>query len=314
MCTKVPYSQKQKTIRKLISLSNQPLVSVIIPVWNSTKNLKCCLDLLARQSYQNFEVIVVNNGEDSSSLIDLVSKFDFCKYAREDFPTSYAARNKGLSLAKGEIVAFTDSDCLPTENWIEQGVTSLTNLKKLGIIGGEIRTFSHSLKPSSIEKFEMLLLLKQKQYVEHWLFAATANVFTYKKIFSQIGYFNRELRSAGDLEWCRRAYYAGFQMKYSHSTIVDHPTQKTLLKFLRKLRRVRGGLFDVRTSEGLTKKEILNHSLTDWPTSIDIKKVIQEKSMGGSEKYKFHIVFLIYKLVLLFEDLRLICGGKSIRS
>ncbi len=105
-------------------IKNMPFVSVIIPTYHDWERLGyvCTNALFKKQTYpkDHFEAIIINNApEDSSPEFNLPDNF---KIISESKPGSYAARNKGVSVARGEIIAFTDSDCIPCPDWIEQGV------------------------------------------------------------------------------------------------------------------------------------------------------------------------------------------------
>jgi len=97
-----------------------PFISAIIPVYNDSIRLRTCLQALEEQTYPKgaYEVIVVDNGSDES-IEPIVAEFNQAKASYEPHPQSYAARNKGLSLARGGVIAFTDSDCIPAPDWIE---------------------------------------------------------------------------------------------------------------------------------------------------------------------------------------------------
>ena len=119
-------------------------VSVIIPVYNDGERLRSCLQALAQQTYPTdcYEVIVVDNGSDARANIQgIVQQFEGTISEFESTPGSYAARNKGISIAKGEIIAFTDADCIPTSNWIEKGVAHLQETVNCGLVGGKYRDF-----------------------------------------------------------------------------------------------------------------------------------------------------------------------------
>jgi len=113
------YASPDKRKEKM-SKTSTPFVSVIIPVYNDPERLKTCLQALEEQTYpqSSYEVIVVDNGSDES-IEPIVTEFNQAKAGYEPHPGSYAARNKGLSLARGEVIAFTDADCIPALDWIE---------------------------------------------------------------------------------------------------------------------------------------------------------------------------------------------------
>jgi glycosyltransferase involved in cell wall biosynthesis len=98
-----------------------PRISVIIPVYNSEKTLWHCLDALQHQTIPNesFEVIVVDDGS-SDGAKDLAPQFPQVHFYSIDHQGPAAARNFGVHNASGEIVLFTDADCVPTSDWIEK--------------------------------------------------------------------------------------------------------------------------------------------------------------------------------------------------
>lgn len=94
-----------------------PLISIIIPIYNSAHSLCRCLNSIKRQTYQNFEVLLINDGsqDDSESICRSYIKEDdrFVYYKQENSGVS-SARNRGLDLARGHYVTFVDAD-----DWLE---------------------------------------------------------------------------------------------------------------------------------------------------------------------------------------------------
>lgn len=101
----------------------QPLISVIIPVYGVEKYISQCLESVINQTYKNIEVIVINDGtkDNSASIAKEYSKQDF-RVKVYDFENSglSAARNRGVSLAKGDYIAFLDSDDYVAPNMYEE--------------------------------------------------------------------------------------------------------------------------------------------------------------------------------------------------
>ncbi|NJO08484.1 MAG: glycosyltransferase family 2 protein, partial [Leptolyngbyaceae cyanobacterium SL_1_1] len=121
-----------------------PQVSVIIPVFNDMERLQHCLVALEQQTYpqSHYEVVVIDNGSDNQNeVLALVEQFSQAIAACETVPGSYAARNKGIKVAKGEVIAFTDADCIPAADWIEQGVYWLNQHPGCGLVAGQIELF-----------------------------------------------------------------------------------------------------------------------------------------------------------------------------
>ncbi len=110
-----------------------PFVSVIVPVYNHAEHLKLCLGALDNQTYPKncYEVIVIDNGSDDlENIKQIVNQYTQTTFTSESKPGSYAARNQGLSIVKGEIIAFTDADCIPNNNWLEKGVENLLKVRQ----------------------------------------------------------------------------------------------------------------------------------------------------------------------------------------
>lgn len=100
-------------------------ISIIIPVYNSSHTLKECLDSIFSSTYRNFEIIIVNDCSADNSV--LIAKKYICKIINLSEQRGPAfARNKGLSLAKGEIIAFLDADCVVPQDWLAKINVKLT--------------------------------------------------------------------------------------------------------------------------------------------------------------------------------------------
>lgn len=233
-----------------MDISTYPLVSVIIPVFNDEVGLQLCLDALAGQTYprSRYEIIVVDNGSDDIYAIkSWVDAHENLTLAHEATPGSYAARNRGIALARGDVLAFTDADCIPDDGWLMAGVTSLTASPNAGLVGGQIQTFLQNPgRPTAVELYESIRALPQQEFIHLGHFAATANLFTYRQVFDIVGLFDSSLKSSGDLEWGQRVYQAGYSQAYSEAAIVRHPVHTSLRSFCTRTQRVMGGRYDLQ--------------------------------------------------------------------
>ncbi len=98
-------------------------VSVIVPIYNVEKYLRKSLDSLANQTINDYEVILVNDGstDNSQSIIDeYVEKYSVFKGFKKENGGMSSARNFGLKYAKGEYIAFVDSDDFVELNFLEK--------------------------------------------------------------------------------------------------------------------------------------------------------------------------------------------------
>lgn len=99
------------------------LISVVIPVYNAEKYLRQCVDSVLKQTYKNYEIILVNDGSsDSSGEIcdNYASQYDFIKTIHKTNGGASTARNKGVKVAEGKYIFFLDSDDWITEDALEK--------------------------------------------------------------------------------------------------------------------------------------------------------------------------------------------------
>jgi len=107
------------------------MISVIIPVYNAEKLIADCLIALLNQNidFSKYEIIVVDDGS-SDNTAKIVEIFKDVQLIIQKNRGPAAARNEGVRHAKGDIVVFTDSDCIPNKNWIEQMIMPFIELIK----------------------------------------------------------------------------------------------------------------------------------------------------------------------------------------
>jgi glycosyltransferase involved in cell wall biosynthesis len=273
---------------------NKPFVTVIIPTYKDWCRLGLCIEALMMQSYgiENFEIIVVNN--DSLDRTDFIH--DKVILISEIKPGSYAARNAALKIAKGDYVAFTDSDCKPERDWltnsikvIESGVTSR--------VAGKVELFYENDPLTYSDIFEKAFAFNQRKYVDDG-FSVTANLITTKSIFDRVGLFNESLMSGGDAEWNKRATELGVSLKYCDECIVYHPSRGDINEIRVKLMRVFTGR--VKSNQ----VGMLDYIKLLLPPVNIIKELIgnngltfKERIIAFSMRY-YSKLYIIYKIVV----------------
>ncbi len=288
--------------------SSSPQVSVLIPVFNDEQRLATCLAALQRQTYpqERYEVIVIDNAS-TVDIKSVVQKFSRARYCFEGRPGSYAARNKGLEIAGAEVLAFTDSDCIPADDWLERGVEALQNNPDCGLVGGAITVFyKNPARPTAVELYENLRAFPQRRYIERDNFGATANVFTHRGIFDAVGHFNDGLKSGGDAEWGKRVAAAGYRLCYAEDVRVAHPARSTFAEYYTKTVRVMSGLPAFRQGN-IPRRVVLAQLLKGmFPPLSGIKKIMAEaRENSGFEKLKLTSVVLFLHYLWVFERARL---------
>lgn len=223
--------------------TQSPTVSVIVPCHNDESRIGLCIEsLLAQdQSGHCVEIIVVDNGSTDRSC-EVVRAHPDVILLIEHRPGSYAARNTGLARVRGDIVAFTDSDCIADPHWIANGVARFQREPEADVIVGAITVFPRDAnRPTAVEALEMAVAFPQSHYARSgW--GATANLLARAEVFRQFGRFDAALQSGGDREWGERVSSAGVRVRFDPSVIVHHPARRTWDEIARKQRRVALGL------------------------------------------------------------------------
>ncbi|PSF38539.1 glycosyltransferase [Aphanothece hegewaldii CCALA 016] len=228
-------------------VSYWPTVSVIVPIYNGEEDLPDLLDCLTQQTYPKEKTeyfLVDNNSSDRTSdiLAIAVEKANheglkFYHLTENQIQSSYAARNAGIKASKGEILVFTDMDCRPYPNWVEEIVKPFTN-PSIGIVAGELIALPGN---SLLEKYaERAEIMAQKFLLEHPFcpYGQTANLAILRDIFKKVGIFRPYLTTGGDADICWRIQReTHYKIEYTPKAIIQHRHRSHLKSFQSQLRR-----------------------------------------------------------------------------
>lgn len=239
-------------------MNTSPFVSVIVPVHNDLEGLIQCLCALEQQSYSgsDYEVIVVDNNSDED-IEGVVARFERARLVYEGRQGSYAARNRGVLQAQGEVLAFTDADCVPERDWLRKGVERLQADPRCGLVGGKVVfTYRDPDRPSAAELYDSSHYLDQEKYIRQGNYAATANALTFRRVFEKVGLFDASLKSGGDTEWGRRVAAHGYRLCYAEEAQVRHPARHSFRALREKMLRVQEGTLREKLKEGYPFRDL----------------------------------------------------------
>jgi glycosyltransferase involved in cell wall biosynthesis len=296
-----------------------PFVSVIIPAFNNAEGLRRCLEALGDQTYpaDRHEVLVVDNGS-REDLRPVVAGLPRVRLLREDAPGSYAARNRGIAEAAGEALAFTDSDCVPARNWIERGAAHLLEAPACGFVAGRVDlAFRDPASPTPSELYDLVVMnFHQDRNVAKRRFGATANLFTFKRVFEAVGAFDGALMSGGDLEWGQRVYAHGLLQQYADDVHVTHPARYSLEETYRQAVRLAGGRYRLKLQEGATPASRAVDLLRAFTPAVGFywRLLRDQRLPRGRDRLAVVRVAIGVKYVTAAELTRLMMGGAPRRG
>jgi len=293
-----------------------PLVSIIVPAYNQASRLAVCLEALGNQSYRHdrYEIVVVDNGSDEP-LRAVVAAWPRARYLFHPEPGAYSARNAGIRAAGGDVLAFTDSDCVPHPGWLESGVARLCAAPS-SVVGGRVEVVARARhKPSAIELYDRFTSLDNARYVAQEGFSVTANLFVRKDVLMQVGLFDASLLSSGDKEWGRRARSAGHPIVYAADAIVEHPARHRLSALINKRRRLLGGRCrNASDRPGVDRRHLLLTAAGSLRPPIRYLRALRDRTdLPSLDKLRIFAVEMAMRCVDLYEALRLSVGGRPVR-
>lgn len=215
-----------------------PRVSAIVPVRDGERHVGRCLAALLAQTWprERLEILVVDDASRDATR-ERVRDLPVRLLAQPRPRGPYAARNAGIRAAAGEILAFTDSDCVPAGDWVERGAAALAR-EAADLAAGQVR-FVLSPRAGAAEVLDAITNLDQERSVAERGVAKTGNLFATRRVLEAIGPF-AERRSGCDVEWTARASGAGFALVYAPDAIVEKPARGALALARKQYRVGRG--------------------------------------------------------------------------
>ena len=185
----------------------EKLVSIIIPIYNGEKYIKRCLDSIFRQTYKNFEVIIVNDGS-TDNTINLINTYknehDNLIILSQKNQGISCARNNGLNLARGKYITFVDIDDYVSENYLKV-LTSYIGKEFDCVISNAIDVDTNGNEKNKIKNIEFKNVYtpfetKKEILKENYVFCPCWGKLFKKEICEKIK-FDEKLRVCEDLKF-----------------------------------------------------------------------------------------------------------------
>jgi len=250
-------------------------ISVIVPVYNASAWLQECIHGLLNQDYdhRHFEIVLVDNNSSDGSKA-LIRRHPRVRLLEETVQSAYAARNRGVRESQGDVLAFTDSDCVPTSNWLSVIASQMRSRATQAVLGSiEPASAGDAMRLiSNYEAARLEYILKNRR--QRAYFAFGGNMAIRRVAFDLYGPFPEVSRGGDTLLLQRIANGAGPEaVEWMPHMRVRHLEWQSVLHYFkksftyasaRKRTRHLGQSESLTTSECLHVFRSLSLGLTRW--------------------------------------------------
>ena len=211
-----------------------PRVSVVVCTYNGSRTIRDCLEGLQRLEYPDFEVIVVNDGS-TDHTADIVREYDVRLISTENHGLS-CARNTGLALASGDIVAYLDDDAYPDPHWLHYLAAAFATTNHVGVGGPNVPPpgdgpIAHCVANAPGGPVHVLLSDQEAEHIPG------CNMAFRKASLLAIGGFDPRFRVAGDdVDVCWRLQEQGWTLGFHPAAMVWHHRRNSVRAYWRQQR------------------------------------------------------------------------------
>ncbi len=285
---------------------NNPLfISVIVPFRNARENIKECVQSLMDQNFpkDRYEIILVDN-DSTDGGGDLLKKPPNLVLLKEKKPGCAAARNRAVRAAKGNVFAFTDSDCVAAPMWLAN-LAKAFEPENVFAVAGEIEAY----QPTTTIELHYEKLMAQKANLSYARpYAVTANVAFRKSVFKEVGFFEEKFLATSDVDYSWRLAHAGYLIHYQPEAVVYHKNVKTRWRLFKKTflqsfyapRVIKKNLSYVKS-----RGKLVRVGIHQYKTLIkNVIHLILPKTQGKGQLLRDIVVLSARKLGLLCGSLR----------
>lgn len=302
---------------------NKPLVSVVMPVYNSEEYLRRAMESVFKQSYKNYEFIIIDDGSTDTSL-DIINEYkDKIIYFYQDNSGVSAARNKGIGLSKGELIAFLDSDDLWYPEKLQVQVDAYLKEPEAALIHTEVDKQPDfkgyiKIRPDALQA-------RHKSFIE--VFKATnlktPSVMIPKKVLNSIGLFDEALPTAEDKDLFLRCCYNNLVLYIPQELVYCSVFPGSLCDELRSYQDNIDVIdrFIQRAPEFLNKnKDLVNEAKSkiycEYADDLCFKNKCSDSIKAGlkSMSYRFNVAALKLCFKALFKSCLFLCKVEKVSS
>lgn len=224
-----------------------PDISVIIPVYNCSKTIEKCLDSLSSLEYPNYEIIIVDDGS-TDDTAKICQSYHQTKVIRTVNGGPSRARNIGVREATGEIVAFTDGDCIVHRRWLNELANGFSREDIACVGGNQISPPDETDFGRYVQETFSVLGFATSYMKTHTNMTETrhnpsCNSAYRKSLFEKVGGFDELLWPGEDVDLDYRLNQLGYTLIRNPEAIVKHYRPQSLSELGSMMQRYGGSAF-----------------------------------------------------------------------
>jgi glycosyltransferase involved in cell wall biosynthesis len=213
-------------------VADAPAISIVVPIYNGADTIAACIESLLHIDNPDtpFEIVVVDNASTDRTMSILDAYRDRIRVLHEPIRGAAAARNTGVRNAHGDIIAFTDADCVVERGWLRNLIPALRD-PAVGIAGGPILATSPR---NRIEKFGERIHDHRRALEDESAYAITMNWASRRAVLEEAGLFDPALIRGQDADLARRIRMRSYRLVFCPDAIVRHRNERTLRGLFRE--------------------------------------------------------------------------------
>ncbi|MFA5260089.1 MAG: glycosyltransferase [Candidatus Omnitrophota bacterium] len=208
-------------------------VSIVIPAFNAEKTIAQAVQACLMQDYAHVKDIIVVDDGSTDKTGERVNACEGVRYVHENNAGPAQARNKGAALATGDVICFTDADCIPHQNWVRTLMKYFYD-PSIGAVMGSYGIANPQFWLACAVYQE--IMFRHRRMPLYPKAFGSYNVAIRKTVFDDVGGFNGEyLHASGeDNDLSYRILFRGYRIFFAKDALVDHHHPETVKKYLRE--------------------------------------------------------------------------------
>lgn len=223
---------------------SNPFISIIVPTYNAEKTVGKCIESLFVLEYSNYEIIIVDDDSTDKTKEILAEYKNRIRVIEERHSGPSRCRNTAVLEAKGEFIAFTDSDCVVDRNWLKELMKGFVDSDVVSVGGSQYSPADETEFGKRVQAFFELTgflsgYIKGKNHnqIVEVVHNPSCNVMYRKKVFLEIGGFDEKLWPSEDVDLDYRLKKGGFIFMYNPKAIVYHYRPENLRQLSKMMYR-----------------------------------------------------------------------------